>query len=610
MEGNEMVPKNRTLLLPLAKLFTLVLIVFVTCAFSIILYSVYHYAQLQTRILNSSLETYSAQLAKSTSESYETYENICYSVAYNQSIQGFLSGAPGKDSSSYSQYQQLSNLLTNTANLNPYITDVAVYGENGNFVSLNSTSVNYDPLVENIPKSRFSYCSVGTAAINRTYCHVMAMPVYSFTGGENRYLGMMFLAIDINSLFGYNLYNSSKEYEPMIVFTDSESNLLYGDEFLYRTLQEAPGTEADLFNVSASHPSVTYVVNRYTLPTIQHTLYVLIDKSHNTRQVTGISLRLLLYMGVLTIITLLLLLLLYRPLIHSLNQLTAFMKVITNGNRKASREGFSVEQGLIGTLEIAQISNAFNDMLVESERLNHTIFETYTRMYELEDNSRQTEIAFLRSQINPHFLYNTLTMICGMAAEGTTDKIISVTGALSQIFRYSIKGSDKVPLREELEIVRSYLMIQKERFENRFQVCYEFSEDSYDCLIPKMVIQPLVENAIVHGLEKSLNPGKLLLGAGRNPEHGYLAIWIFDTGVGMPPDKLEELRKAVSSSSEASAKDAASQHRDSIGILNVNSRMVLYYGNEYTLIIDSEEGVGTNIQLRVPYQTRTDEARP
>ena len=99
-----------------------------------------------------------------------------------------------------------------------------------------------------------------------------------------------------------------------------------------------------------------------------------------------------------------------------------------------------------------------------------------------------------------------------------------------------------VTLEEEMSIVRSYLMIQKERFEDRFTVRYEFSEDSHDCLIPKMVIQPLVENAIVHGLEKSLEPGELLIGAGRNPEHGYLAIWIFDTGVGMPESRLAELR--------------------------------------------------------------------
>lgn len=167
-----------------------------------------------------------------------------------------------------------------------------------------------------------------------------------------------------------------------------------------------------------------------------------------------------------------------------------------------------------------------------------------------------------------------------------------------------------VSLREELEIVKSYLMIQKERFADRFTLEYNFSDDAYDCLIPKMVIQPLVENAIVHGLEKSLKPGSILIGAGRNPRHGYLAIWIFDTGVGMPPEKLQELRHSIAASVHDKTGDASAdlakmdaQNHDSIGILNVNSRMVLYYGADYTLLIDSEEGVGTNIQLRVPYQT-------
>ena len=141
------------------------------------------------------------------------------------------------------------------------------------------------------------------------------------------------------------------------------------------------------------------------------------------------------------------------------------------------------------------------------------------------------------------------------------------------------------------------------------QVTYEVPE-KMEILVPTLILQPLVENAIVHGLEKSLKPGSILIGAGRNPQHGYLAIWIFDTGVGMPPEKLQELRHSIAASVHDKTGDASAdlakmdaQNHDSIGILNVNSRMVLYYGADYTLIIDSEEGVGTNIQLRVPYQT-------
>lgn len=601
--------KEKKILLPLARQFTIVLIIFTISTVGIILYSTYGYTQLQTDMLNNSLESYSAQLAKSTQESYESYENICYSIAYNQTVQAYLMRGGAKTrSQEYEQYQQVQNLLTNTVNLNPYIMDIAVYGQDGTFASLCSASSNFKEFADDLSDSRFSYRSVGTAMINRTMCHIMAMPIYSLSTGESKYLGMMFLSVDVNSLFGNNLHSGNGKYDPLVIFTDTQQQLIYGEAPLYDTLLAAGETE-DIFRITTQSPAVTYAVTRYTIPGINHTLYMLIDNSKVTRQVTQISLRLILGMCALIMVILLLLFLLYRPMIGSLKQLTGFMNEITSGSRRFSRDGFAIHQGLIGSSEIADISKAFNDMMVESDRLNHTIFDTYTRMYELEANNRKTEIAFLRSQVNPHFLYNTLTMICGMAAEEKTDKIISVTGALSQIFRYSIKGSDMVTLQEEMEIVQSYLMIQEERFEDRFTVRYEFSEDSHACLIPKMVIQPLVENAIVHGLEKSMKPGSLLIGAGRNPEHGYLAIWIFDTGVGMPQQKLEELRGAIAQSAAMKTGDASAdlasmdaENHDSIGILNVNSRMVLYYGTEYTLIIDSEEGVGTNVQIRVPYQ--------
>ncbi len=601
--------KKKNILLPLSRHFSIILIVFSIFTVGIILYSSFGYASIQTDILNKTLTSYSSHLAKSTREAYESYENICYSIAYSQIVQNYLTCTDSQNSSQqYEQYRQLNNLMTNTANLNPYITDIAVYGQDETFVSLCSPASNYKEFAESYSESRFPYRSVGTAIINRTACHIMAMPIYSLDTAENRYLGIMFLAIDIDSLFGNNVYNNQNDYNPMVIFTDSDNRLIYCDSSLHKTLMNTEA-ESDMFPITFSSPAVSYMVTRYTLPAIDHTLYVLVDQSQSTKQVFQISLRLILSMGALIVMILVLLFLFYRPVIRSLNQLTEFMKSISRGNRKMTRYGFTIKQGFLGSSEIAEIANAFNEMLVESDRLNHAIFDTYTRMYELEANNRKTEIAFLRSQVNPHFLYNTLTMICGMAAEGNTDKIISVTGALSQIFRYSIKGSEMVTLRAEMEIVNSYLMIQEERFGDRFAVKYAFEDASYDCMIPKMVIQPLVENAIVHGLEKSMKPGELLIGAGRNPEFGYLSIWIFDTGVGMPPEKLQELRDAVKQTGTQNNRDAYTnlahmdaENHDSIGILNVNSRMVLYYGSDYTLLIDSEEGVGTNIQLRIPYR--------
>lgn len=604
--------KETRILLPLTKQFAVMLSFFALCTAGVLLYSIYDFTKLQNDLWNASLEPYSSQLAKNTMNAYENYEHICYSIAYNQQVQNYLMSR--ENGKSYEGYLQIENQLNSAALLNSDITDIAVYGSDGHFAALNGSSDNYEEFARTLSESRFSYRSAGTAVINGTDCHVLAMPIYSLGTGTSRYLGLLFLAIDVDSLFNTASSSTGTTYDPEIIFLNEDNRLVYGKVDLYEALVDVDAGKG-LLQVNNIEDSVVYAAKKYTIPVIDHTLYVLIDKSHTQKQVIQLFTRLLICMGALLVLILLFLFLLYRPLIRSLQLLTRFMKTLSSGDRRAYKEKFTIHQGPVGISEIDEICKAFNEMLQQTDVLNHTIFDTYLKMYEMENNNRLTEIAFLRSQVNPHFLYNTLTMICGMAAEGMSDEIISVTGALSRIFRYSIKGSDMVTLQEEMDIVRAYLMIQKERFDERFTVQYDFWDNSLSCLIPKMIVQPLVENAIVHGLEKSLKPGQLRIGAGRNPEHGYLAIWIYDTGVGMPEDKLKELRDALSHlpGKKQGGNGAAYSEmqqiiaHEGIGILNVNSRMVLYYGTDYTLLIDSEEGVGTNIQIRVPYRTRKEE---
>lgn len=604
--------KGTRILLPLAKQFVIILFLFILCTAGIVFYCAHDFEKLQDTFWSACLEPYSSQLAKNTIDAYENYEHICYSIAYNQQVQNYLMDSDSLNS--YEGYLQLENQLNSASLLNSNITDIAVCGSNDRFASLNGAYKNYEEFAQSLSESRFSYRCAGTAVINGTFSHILAMPIYSLGTGTSRYLGILFLAIDVKSLFNAASKGSDISYDPEIIFLDEENGLVYGNSELYEALIDTEASENTLHTDNIEN-SVTYAAKSYTIPAIGYTLYVLIDKSQIRKQMLQIFVRLLTCMGTLLALVLLFLFTLYRPLLRSLRLLTDFMKTLSTGDRQAYKEKFTIHQGFIGISEINDICTAFNEMLQQTDILNHKIFDTCRKMYEMENNNRLTEIAFLRSQVNPHFLYNTLTMICGMAAEGMSDEIISVTGALSQIFRYSIKGSDMVTLQEEMDIVRAYLMIQKERFGDRFSVQYDFWDNSLNCLIPKMIIQPLVENAIVHGLEKSLKPGKLSIGAGRNPQHGYLAIWIYDTGIGMPEDKLNELRSAISHTHEKKAENTTTglfgadefNVCDGIGILNVNSRMVLYYGTDYTLLIDSEEGVGTNIQIRVPYRTRKEE---
>jgi two-component system sensor histidine kinase YesM len=212
--------------------------------------------------------------------------------------------------------------------------------------------------------------------------------------------------------------------------------------------------------------------------------------------------------------------------------------------------------------------------------------------------TKRSELAHLRSQINPHFLYNTLESIKGIAAEENVPRIMTITTALGNMFRYSIKGSDMVPLNDEIKIIESYVMIQKIRFEERFDVTYEFDRKIIDWLIPKMLLQPLVENAIYHGLEKITSPGHLYIG-GTIGESGHMILWVKDDGYGMDGDKLERIRNMLDDENGSKAANGA-ENKSSIGLENVNQRIKLMYGKDYGVSIESSRGKGTRVEIRIP----------
>nr|WP_238358032.1 sensor histidine kinase [Cohnella zeiphila] len=234
-------------------------------------------------------------------------------------------------------------------------------------------------------------------------------------------------------------------------------------------------------------------------------------------------------------------------------------------------------------------------MLDEIERLTQSLLETNAALYGTEIEKRKSELAFLRSQINPHFLYNTLESITGMAVVKGQAEIKTMTRSLSTIFRYSIKGADRVPLREEIRIVESYVSIQRIRFEDRFEVRYEVSEEAASFPVPRMILQPLVENAVYHGFEPTIRPGALTIGADVD-EAGTLIVRVEDDGVGMPPDRLEAIRARLA---EPLADLLDTGEKKSIGLVNVGNRIRMMYGDASGLRIESVPGEGTRVVLTI-----------
>ena len=221
--------------------------------------------------------------------------------------------------------------------------------------------------------------------------------------------------------------------------------------------------------------------------------------------------------------------------------------------------------------------------------------------YEKEMLLKQANLQALQSQINPHFLYNTLECIRGMALLEGRETIADIAWSLSRFFRYSISGkSNVVTLRDELENCETYARIQNYRFQNRFVLEIEKEQNVDEMMLPKLTLQPIVENAILHGLQNTLSGGVIRIRIERIAHD--IRIVISDNGCGMSPEKLEELNDNIH---HGEMQKGEGKH-NGIAMYNVDRRMKLYFGPEYGVNVFSCEEKGTDVELRIPYSTSTE----
>ena len=211
---------------------------------------------------------------------------------------------------------------------------------------------------------------------------------------------------------------------------------------------------------------------------------------------------------------------------------------------------------------------------------------------------QQAELDALQSQINPHFLYNTLDSIRGQAlAEGAED-IANMTEALSTFFRYSISNrSNVVTLEEELENIRSYFMIQQFRFNNRFRLeMPEFPKDLLEsCRLPKLTLQPILENTILHGMEGKIGQGVITLRVERTGNRTLITV--SDDGAGMREETLLRLQAKLRDEEPVPLER---KQGSGIALPNVNRRIKLLFGPEYGVRIMSTLGLGTDVEITLP----------
>lgn len=242
-----------------------------------------------------------------------------------------------------------------------------------------------------------------------------------------------------------------------------------------------------------------------------------------------------------------------------------------------------------GADEIGRVIGSLNGMLDEREKMDAEIQDSQKRMYETELAKKQLQILAYRNQINPHFLYNTFECIRGMALYHDMDDIAEITMALSKVFRFAVKEDNIVTVRDEIDYIKEYATIIEYRFMGKIDVNIDADEELFSRQVIKLILQPVVENAVFHGLEQEMEDGEVTVTIRRKWDD-YIMFLVEDNGCGMEEERVRQLLDSLEKRLDGKG----------IGLANIYQRLHLFYGEDVVFEIRSTPGAGTRVMIVVP----------
>lgn len=360
---------------------------------------------------------------------------------------------------------------------------------------------------------------------------------------------------------------------------DMEGNLVYHpqQQLIYSGLKEE--MTGELKSLSDGSYTRTNVI--YTLHTLENCNWRVVGVSYVDELITGRV------EGMIRICVILLFLVLVTAILIGI----LFLKVFAQPAKRltGAMEAFEKETEdfqfvtVRGTSEISALSDSFGHMVVRIQELMEQVRQE-------EITLRKTELNALQAQINPHFLYNTLDSIAWMCEEDRTKEAVEMVNALARLFRISIsRGHELITLEKEVEHAKSYLKIQNYRYKNQFAYEFDVEESCLSYLCNKITLQPIIENAIYHGIDRMVDEGYIKICI--REEEMAIRMTVTDNGVGMSEEQCQEILHREAGD------------RTGIGIKNVNDRIRIYFGEEYGLHITSELDEGTCVEIRIPKLT-------
>jgi two-component system sensor histidine kinase YesM len=576
--------------LPIRGQMYLIAVLTVAVIVSILFYSYNRGASLLVKNNEAYTNEIFVQMEQTIISNYDVVKWLTYNIAYNQSVQDYL--LDEDPLSKLQRHPTLKNLLLNLSTVKPGILDLIIVGKNGSVFSLQGN--NFRQFEDFMPPEADSYFSeirhCQSPVVQKVYCFAVGTNIFS-SNINNQYtneIGRIVLLLEASTLTGgYNLHSLQPGTSVYLldrantVFMSNERDRI-GEPLRLPNLPEKSGFAK--INGRPAHVQIK------ELPQIGGKMVRIIPNDVFFKDI-----RMLRDQSLLALAAGLLMLMV--PFILILNNMIRPLRKLYHTMRISVSKDLHKRIELSGSAEARVIGMRYNQMLSDVRELTQQLIHSNDQLLKAEIEKKQAEFDFLKSQVNPHFLYNTLDVIRGIASERGVPEIREMTGALSRIFRYSITGLDFVTLAEEVRIVEAYMSIQTIRFSHRFKFVRDIPPECGQWPVPKMIVQPIVENAIYHGLEPRYEKGTLILSARTDHDRRDLILAVRDDGVGMSQETLDMYRRLLRQA------DASREPADAIagiGLLNVHNRLRHLYGPEYGLEIDSKEREGTLVTIRIP----------
>ena len=565
------------------------------CLFSLLIMQVLllinYYQIKEMKISNNS--SYFSDLIGQLSDSVVlncTYLNgMVENIAYSKVVQEYLES----DDKSYiqSRYTDIKNFISPYANINYGIKDIAVIGIHDNYVNLNADINDLQKIVPEIPEKELWYYSglnsIRMASnIKNEYLSVGAN-VYSISDlTRKEKIGTVIITFNMNSIFGFSQNQKNTKLPDMLIY-DRNNQLIYTDveEGVNTSYSQYFDEDGNGIAASIKENAMTFYIKTGHLEYLNGKVVFLIPEEELMEGLDSVRQSTLIIFLVIFLCMFTLSFMVTKNIVIPIKQFMDYLIKVRRGDLRMMKQPVQLK----GASEIIIMSEEFNRMMIEITDLNHRLINTSARLYESELAKKQSELEYLHSQINPHFLFNTLESIKGRALEEEAGNTFQMINSLGKMFRYCVRYGNVVSLHEEINIINSYMFLQKSRFGSKLNYICNMEEDMYEASIPKMILQPLIENAVVHGIEEK---GAVTVWLEGEMNNGILCFYVRDDGEGVDEESRIELVRMMEDKSTT----------NHIGISNVHKRIQYIYGDDYGIDIEATNGNGFCISIKFPYE--------